>query len=559
MTSAAQRLEEILSDLSPDESRKLDRLLASELAKPWIPSAGPQTAAFLSKADLLLFGGAAGGGKSDLICGLSISEHERTVVFRKQSSDLTAFWERLLTLAANPAPKSKNVNLKRLTTYDDRLVECGHIDAPDSERSWAGRPHDLIAFDEGAQLDPHKIIFVMGWLRTSKPGQRCRAIIASNPPVGGEGAYLLEWFAPWLDPFFANPAEHGELRWAISVGDRQEIKTIWVDGPEPIWLNPDKTWRLATAEEIAKRPHLDQVNKPLSRTFIPSRLDDNPYYRDSGYRARLNNLPEPLRSQLLHGDFLTGREDDEWQVIPSSWVREAQNRWADASKEMAKPSAGKRQLSLGVDVSQGGADKTSIAPLYASNDIFFFDRVKSWPGRETPDGPSVANLILSNRRDNASIGIDMTGGWGGSARDYLANNHQIKVVGIVFSSGATGGDPLTHLGFANLRAKMYWQFRNALDPSKSGAPGHRDVALPPGDRVMAQLTAARWYPRSGKIVIEAKDEIRTRLGSSPDEADAIVEAWYVRDMKTKALSEGSSNHRSLGEFNSRSARLSWMG
>lgn len=887
--TALDRLDLYLSSLDEGKKKQLDNLLSTELSRPWLATPGPQLNCFLSTADLCLFGGSAGGGKTDLICGLALTEHQRTVIFRRQSSDLTAFWERLLVLAKDPI--AKNVNLKKLTTSDSRMVECGHLDSPDAEKAWQGRDHDLICvergtkvllagdgylpienltvgqwietldgpkrvsktfparwkeslkikvslgdgqsfeqvqsanhcllrtvssapprrnqssfpslisfsklfrafrislratpttfsrllrrldislrdfwrssskspslegsehdlgyagvsstaalsqdgsfgykpsffsefsplppassppqgpqsrlflkgenrnifshyfvgyepsyvrrrsspldfwdrclayfrpcggrtplswgrcsesdhgqlslvqssgavvpspigyfprclwnirkyivrkreyphpytkgtrytdkpileipyacvpvgvrelfdievedanhyitdggfinkncFDEGAQLSPFKVNFVLGWLRTSLPNQRCRAVIASNPPIGGEGAYLLEWFAPWLDPFFPNPAKHGELRWAVTVGDDKELKTIWVDGPEIIWLNQDKTWRLATQEEIDHRPRHDQVNKPLSRTFIPSRLDDNPYLRDTNYRAQLNSMPEPLRSQLLHGDFLTGREDDEWQVIPSTWVREAQTRWAEAAKDISKPSAGKRQIALGVDVASGGADKTTIAPLYLTkDDLYFFDRIKSWPGRETPDGPSVANLILSTRRDASVVGIDMTGGWGGSARDYLAENHQMKVVGIVFSSGASGGDASTRLGFANLRAKMYWQFRNALDPSKSGMEGRKDVALPPGDRILAQLTAARWYPRSGKIVIEAKDEIRQRLGSSPDEADAIVEAWHVRNMKTKALSEGSSNHRVLNEFNSRSARLSWMG
>ena len=47
----------------------------------------------------------------------------------------------------------------------------------------------------------------------------------------------------------------------------------------------------------------------LSCTFIPARLSDNRFLRDTDYRAQLMSLPEPLRSKLLHGDFLAGRED----------------------------------------------------------------------------------------------------------------------------------------------------------------------------------------------------------------------------------------------------------
>ena len=47
----------------------------------------------------------------------------------------------------------------------------------------------------------------------------------------------------------------------------------------------------------------------LSCTFIPALLDDNRFLRDTGYRAQVMSLPEPLRSKLLKGDFLAGRED----------------------------------------------------------------------------------------------------------------------------------------------------------------------------------------------------------------------------------------------------------
>lgn len=534
-----ERIEGMLSRLDAKGTAELDRLLEAELRKPWLPTPGPQLEAYLSEADLLLYGGAAGGGKTDLICGLALTEHHRTVVFRRQANDLDGFWERLVVICKNAT--SQNSVKKKLTTSDNRMIECGHLDAPGAEKGWQGRAHDLICIDEGAQLSPYKVNFVLGWLRSAE-GRRCRAVIASNPPIGGEGVYLLEWFAPWLDPLYPKPARPGELRYGVTVGNEQELKTVWADGPDPIFINADKTWRKATPEEIAHEPPLDEVAKPLSRTFIPARLDDNPYLRDTNYRAQLNSMPEPLRSQLLKGDFLSGRQDDEWQVIPSEWVRAAQARWV-------KP-VGKRMRALGVDVAQGGRDSTVIAPLY---DPATFDTIKSWPGAQTPDGPTVANLILKERKDGAAIAIDTTGGWGGSARDHLKTNHQIKAHAIVYSARADGGDMQTRLTYANTRAKMYWEFRLALDPAKAAAVNHEDVALPPGDRIFAQLTAARWEPKSGKIVIESKEDIRERLGSSPDEADAIVEAWHVRNM---AVKERVNSHReSAGD----SGPLGWMG
>lgn len=532
---ALDRLDAALATLDEAGTAELDKVLAEELAKPWLPTPGPQLEAFLSEADLLLYGGAAGGGKTDLLCGLALTEHKRSVIFRRQANDLDGFWERLLQLY--PQPRHKDSNKKKLSTHDSRMVECGHLELPGSELSWQGRPHDLIGFDEGAQLSADKVMFVLGWLR-SADGIRCRAVIASNPPMGNEGAWLLEWFAPWLDPLFPKPAAPGELRWAAAVGTAAEIRTIWVDGPEPVVVEGDG-WRIANETELSD-PDKYKVLEPLSRTFIPSKLDDNPYLKDTKYRAQINAQPEPRRSQLLLGDFLAGREDDEWQVVPSLWVRAAQARWT------GDPAT--RMKAIATDPAQGGPDKTAIARLHEGN---HFARIESRPGIETPDGPAVAALILKLRRDSAAIAIDMTGGWGGSARDHLKTNNEIAAVPIVFSSAGEGTDKDTQLEYANLRAKMYWEFRTALDPDNG-----ENIILPPGDRLMAQLTAGTWRERSGKIQIESKEAIKARLGSSPDEADAIVMAWYIRD---RAVREKAKLPLPKGLPRPSQGSQSWMG
>src|SRR6185503_4178085 len=141
----------------------------------------------------------------------------------------------------------------------------GALDRPRSEYNWQGRPHDFIGFDEGAQLSEAKVRFTMGWLRTEDPGQRCRVVIASNPPMGPEGEWLPRWFAPWLDPSFPQPAAPGELRWHVL---RADGSIAWVDGP-------------------GKHMFDGVALEAMSASFIPARLADNRYLRDSGYRARL--------------------------------------------------------------------------------------------------------------------------------------------------------------------------------------------------------------------------------------------------------------------------------
>src|SRR5690606_35379444 len=122
------------------------------------------------------------------------------------------------------------------------------------------------------------------------------------------------------------------------------------------------------------------------------------FYMKSGYLSQLQSLPEPLRSQMLYGDFSAGIEDDPWQVIPTAWVEAAQARWV-------RPPHLEPMDSVGVDVARGGRDKTDIARRHG----MWFDVPLSYPGKETPDGPTVAGLVIAARRDQAPIHLDVIG------------------------------------------------------------------------------------------------------------------------------------------------------
>jgi hypothetical protein len=69
---------------------------------------------------------------------------------------------------------------------------------------------------------------------------------------------------------------------------------------------------------------------------------------------------------------------------------------------------------------------------------------------------------------------------------------------------------------------LHWKFREALDPVTGAG-----VALPPDQALAADLAAARWKFTARGIQVELKDEIRKRLGRSPDRGDAVIMAWHV--------------------------------
>lgn len=535
-----------IASLTEKDKAELDRLIAPELAAKWLPDPRnePQLQAYYSDADLLLFGGAAGGGKTDLLCGTALNHHQNSVIFRKQSTDLRGIEERLLALAGR---EGWNGTLKTLR-IGSKLLELGHLEKPGSEESWRGRPHDFIGFDEGGQLSKQKVRFVLGWLRSVDPKQRRRTIIASNPPSGGEGEWLVEWFAPWLDPKFSRRAVQGELRWAATGPDRDGT-TVWVPDGRPIVFTGGLEWRCATAAEIAQGDLNTEVVQPQTRTFIQSLLRDNPYLANTGYRAQIQALPEPLRSQLLNGDFIIGRQDHEWQVIPTAWVKAAQDRWS------LQPPSGALMSAIGVDVAQGGADRTVLAPRFGP----WYGPLVERPGLLTPSGSHVAALVVEVRRNGAIIVMDMGGGYGGAAKQRL-NDNNIEVRSFNAANGSSGRTKDRQLAFANKRSESLWRFREALDPDQDGGS---PICLPPDPQILADLTAPRWKLIPRGILIEPKEDLKKpeRLGRSPDKGDAIVMAWSEGE-KALAIATKKQN-RSLRMPSVRSSEpgdgTGWMG
>src|SRR5262249_22325894 len=75
------------------------------------------------------------------------------------------------------------------------------------------------------------------------------------------------------------------------------------------------------------------------------------------------------------------------------------------------------------------------------------------------------------------------------------------------------------LGFYNKRAEAWWRMREELDPDQDSGSV---LALPPDASVKADLAAPRWEMTVRGLKIEDKNQIRRRLGRSPDEGDAIV-------------------------------------
>ncbi len=503
MDGQPQLLDEILSRLNDVTDEQLNDIhkQVSEEAKEYrfVPNPGRQTEAYESLADILLYGGQAGVGKGFLTLGVASQNHRSGIIFRRESTQLDGLEKDGQAIFGDSATYVGG-NEKEWTWPDGRTVKLAGMKEPDDWRKHAGRERDFMAFDEGAEFLEEQVASMIAWNR-GPPGQRCRIILATNPPRSKDGAWVAKWFAPWIDPAFPNPAQPGELRWAFDLGSE---KIIWSDTPEPREIDGILTF-------------------PLSLTFLPAKLSDNPYRNTPEYRSRLNSLPEPLRSQLLRGDFAAGVEDDLWQIIPTQWVKEAQARWTP------NPPDGVPMCSMGVDPAQGGEDNTVIAPRYDG----WFQELLVVPGKLTPNGPAVAGLVIQHRLDSSKVVIDMGGGYGGSAFDHLRSQFDegrpegMPPIVLAFKGAeeATGRTADGQLSFSSKIMQAYWRMREALDPSQ---PGGSPISLPPDPILLADLTSRRFEvgPRGIKFRSDStKEALSKRLGRSPDRGDAVVMSW----------------------------------
>lgn len=498
----------------------------------WVPNPGPQTMAYNSRADLLYYGGAAGGGKSQLLLGLAANEHRVSRLFRRQFKDIDGEGG-LAPAMAQILGSMRGYNSQKhvwkipasLTGCVERAIEFGAFETAKDAEAYQGRAADFYGFDEAVQFQEDIVEFIMGWNRTTIPGQRCRVVLSSNPPLTPEGLWIFDWFAPWLDPEYADPlnkgpAQPGELRWFAKInGLTVEVEKEWVG-------------YILDAQGRQVEVH------PKSRTFIPAALSDNPDLMDSDYASQLASLPAHLQDALLRGKFTTTMEDADRQVIPTAWVLKAQERWrarrheADPASKLYVPMS-----AVGVDMADGGKDRMTVVPLHRT----FFDEPTIKPGVEVGTTDAQGAMILGVARDDPQFNVDCGGGYGSGVCSMLESNrfNVYRCKGGAGSS-ATAKDGRT---FGLKRDEYVWRVREALDPE------HGDnVALPPGRHILMELTAFREMAHNDMrtvIRIENNDSIVSRIGRSPDLAWGFFFAWaepnqLAREIRTSHVQQRRS-------------------
>jgi hypothetical protein len=173
---------------------------------------------------------------------------------------------------------------------------------------------------------------------------------------------------------------------------------------------------------------------------------------------------------------------------------------------------------LGLDVARQGLD-ASVLIARQGKMVYKPDVYRGLSGLEL--AAKVAGKIKSFDAD--ATFIDDTGGWGGSVLERL-RELQYDPIGVQYA-----GKPIDP-GFGNKRAEMWW---NAAQAVKNGA------ALPDIPELRDDLVTPLYFYKGDKLFLESKDDIRGRLGRSPDYGDAFAQTYAlpvnVRPEKTNPM------------------------
>jgi hypothetical protein len=269
-----------------------------------------------------------------------------------------------------------------------------------------------------------------------------------------------------------------------------------------------------------------------SRTFIRGYLSENIDLAETGYDATRAAAPAELRAAYRAGDFDAALRDRPGQLIPTAWVRAAQERWSP------RPPAGVPMCTMGVDCSGGGNDPLVIAMRHDG----WFAPMVAVAGKELPverTGAVSAGIVVSHRKDNALVVVDLGGGYGGSLFERLKENG-LECKGYKGAEGSSRRTKDRKLGFANVRSESWWRFREALDPDQDGGS---PIALPDDPMLVADLTSPTFEVASRGITVERKEDVIERLGRSTDRGDAVIMAW------TDASVYGGNDGRRMRDVN----------
>jgi predicted phage terminase large subunit-like protein len=383
------------------------------------PQPGPQELFLASSADIVVYGGAAGGGKSYalLIEGLRhifrVKDYG-AVIFRRTYPEIKAegsLWDTSRKIYSQIGGTSKESDLSWSFKPHNNTVSFAHLEHDKDVHKYQGAQMPFIGFDELTTFTEYQFFYLLSRNR-SACGVRPYVRATCNPDPDSWLAGFISW---WIDHDTGYPImeRSGVLRWFIRMND------------ELIWASSRDELLAKYGSEVM----------PKSVTFIPARLSDNRILETQNpeYRANLLALPMVERERLLNGNWKIRAQAGtvfrrEWFEITDEAPKNARliRYWDKAATE---PSS-----------SNPDPDYTVGVLLAVSNGNYFVldvVRIRKRPGDVEATIKSTADL------DGRTVEIGMEQEPGSSGEDTIFHYARDVLPGFNFHGYRATGDKLT--------------------------------------------------------------------------------------------------------------------
>lgn len=332
-----------------------------------------------SPAFELLYGGAAGGGKTWSLLAegarQSPNPHYNGILFRRTSPQLKQ--------ADGPIFKSREMysgfgsygESGKVWSFDaGGKFYFGHMAERYDYLTYDGSAFAYIAFDELAHFYEDQYRYMFSRARVpSDSGLRTYVRAATNPPGRNHPgkAWIKKRWAPWLDKSHPNPAAQGEIRWyAIIDGVETEV----AEGTKNAW----------------------------SRSFIQAFYTDNPSL-DKTYERNLDSLPIADRKRLKMG--IWDIDDQEGAVFDKRWFRVEPHMPQGEGMVRFWDFAATEKKSSGDD-----PDFTATTLMFQRDGLTYFQTMRD---RLTPAGVKLWMRELMEREPGVRVGWEQEGGSSG--------------------------------------------------------------------------------------------------------------------------------------------------